>query len=166
MKDIIKKYHPLDFDKDIAIGIKLPFSTTKSTYTNTIDYVSGSVVRAGSISLFEKTYTTGDQLLYNLTNLVLTIKGERVMHPNFGTDVYSYLFEPIDLTVISDLRTSLIKDIKYWMPFIILGDIDINIDKVDQNTFKISIPFKANEFDEERTLEFGFGETITYQLKT
>ena len=33
-------------------------------------------------------YTTAEQIDTNLRNLVLTIKGERPMQPEFGSDVY------------------------------------------------------------------------------
>ena len=164
MQTTTKKYNPLDFDKDIAIGIKLPYSNTYSTFSPNMDYVTGSLIRNDSVSLFEKTYTSADQTTYNLINLVLTKKGERLMHPDFGTSVYGYLFEPIDTTVEINLKESLTRDIKYWLPYIIINDIIVTSEGIDENTLHIAIKFQTNEFEEERTLSLGFGKTIEYNI--
>jgi hypothetical protein len=57
-----------------ALGITLPFN--------------------GPFGLFTSTYTTQQQALSNLKNLLLTAKGERVNQPKFGTDLIRLLFEP------------------------------------------------------------------------
>ena len=163
---MIKKYNPLDFDKDISIGIKLPYSNTYSTFTNNVDYVSGSLIeKEPSLSLFDKTYTSAEQTKYNLINLILTNKGERIMHPDFGTNIYGYLFEPIDATLNTKLKDDLKRDIKYWMPYLIIDGIDVNIsnENIDRNTIKLAIKFKIHEFDEVQEVSLEFGNTITYK---
>ena len=67
----------IDFDKVVAVGIKLPFG--KPNW------------------LFAQSFTTEEQATSNLKNLLLTRKGERPYQPLFGSDVYSLLFENIDL---------------------------------------------------------------------
>ena len=163
----IKKYHPLDFDKDISIGIKLPYSNTYSSFNSTINYVSGSILKNSSISLFEKTYTTTDQTKYNLINLILTKKGERLMHPDFGTSISNFMFNPIDLTLRTKLKDSLTKDIKYWMPYIIINDIDVGLtdEDVDKHEIKIKISYKNNEFDDPNVINFTFGDSITFNIE-
>jgi hypothetical protein len=66
---------PRDLNKNTAIGVKLPFNAP---------------------GVFYSTFSTKDQLRYNIVNLVLTSKGERVENPNFGTSVRSQLFQQID----------------------------------------------------------------------
>ena len=62
------RVNPLDLQKNIAIGVSLPFSKP-----------------------FTSTYTTKDQIKSNLVNLLLTEVGERVMNPNFGCDLKKFL---------------------------------------------------------------------------
>lgn len=160
---IIRKYNSLDFDKDVGIGIKLPYSNTYSTFVQRNEYTSNDILNKDqSLSLFEKTYSTSEQVRYNLINLVLTIKGERVMHPTFGTTISSFLFEPIDLTLSTKLKEDLYEDIKYWMPYLIIDDIIVNItnENADQNTIKLAIKFKSNEFDDTQLLNIEFGNSI------
>ena len=65
------KIHPLDLKKNVAIGVMLPL---------------------GGAPIFKSSYTTEEQAISNLKNLILTRKGERPFQPLFGTDVYSLLF--------------------------------------------------------------------------
>ena len=60
-------YNPLDFEKDVAIGITLPFGKNKG--------------------LFSLSYTTEEQSISNLKNLLLTRKGERLFQPEFKLTV-------------------------------------------------------------------------------
>jgi phage baseplate assembly protein W len=89
---------------DVAVGIKLP------------------LVDAGG-RLFDLSYTTTDQILSNLKNLVLTRKGERIMEPYFGTDVYDSLFNNITPDVLSNIKTSISEAIDFWMPYVSITNL-------------------------------------------
>lgn len=99
-------YNTLDLRPNIAVGIKLPF-----------------IGKNGS--LFQLSYTTEEQALSNLKNLLLTRKGERYLQPNFGTDIYDTLFEPNTEELPSILRDLLSTDIAFWLPYIIINDISV-----------------------------------------
>jgi hypothetical protein len=71
------RYNPIDFKKDVAVGVQLPFGKNKG--------------------LFSLSYTTEEQAISNLKNLLLTRKGERPFQPQFGSDVYSLMFEQMDI---------------------------------------------------------------------
>jgi len=89
-------YNPIDFKKDVAVGIKLPFGKPNG--------------------LFTQSYTTEEQAVSNLKNLLLTRKGERPFQPLFGSDVYSQLFENIDINLEDRISETLSEDIKFWLP--------------------------------------------------
>ena len=61
---------------DYAIGITLP-------------------IQIGQVA-FNQSFVTSDQVESNLKNLLLTKKGERLLQPNFGTNLHNLLFEPND----------------------------------------------------------------------
>ena len=69
VKDLSENAH-------VAIGITLPF-------------------RRGNNGFFAQSYRTIDQVKSNIKNLLLTSKGERLMHPNFGTGLQELLFSPL-----------------------------------------------------------------------
>ena len=81
-------------------------------------------------------------LHYHLKNLLLSRKGERPFQPEFGSDIYSLMFEPIESGFDDSLQTSLRNDIKYWLPYIVINDIIV--DSVpDRNYVSISLTFKV-----------------------
>lgn len=115
--------NPLDLKPNKAIGVQLPL---------------------GGDPLFKLSYTTEEQAISNLKNLILTRKGERPFQPQFGSDVYSLLFEQISSTLSSDLEDSLRADIKFWLPYIIIDDVSV-ITLEDNNRVEISLRVRVTE---------------------
>lgn len=99
-------YNVLDLQPNIAIGIKLPFTGKTG-------------------NLFQLSYSTEEQAISNLKNLLLTRKGERYMLPNFGTDIYDTLFENNTEDLPTILRDMLSSDIAFWLPYIIINDLTV-----------------------------------------
>lgn len=118
-----KKYHPLDLQKNIGVGIPLPL---------------------GGTPIFANTFTTEEQALSNLKNLLLTRKGERPFQPLFGTDVPSFLFENITKKLLDNLRAGLQKDIEFWLPYIQMKEIIVD-DLPNENRINISFSFSVGE---------------------
>ena len=117
-------YNPLDFKKDVAVGVTLPFGK-----------ING---------LFNLSYSTEEQSISNLKNLLLTRKGERPFQPEFGTDVYSLMFEQIDSNLSEALAETLNEDINFWLPYIIIDNINVEVE-VDKHYVNISLEFRVTE---------------------
>ena len=117
-------YNPIDFQKDVAVGVKLPFGKPNG--------------------LFAQSYTTEEQATSNLKNLLLTRKGERPFQPDFGSDVYSLLFENIDINLEERISETLSEDIKFWLPYIVIDNIDVQTEP-DRNFVKIELRFRVTE---------------------
>jgi phage baseplate assembly protein W len=118
------RYNPIDFDDNVAVGVTLPYG------------------KLGG--LFNLSYTTEEQSVSNLKNLLLTRKGERPFQPEFGSDVYSLLFENIGLDLSDRLSESLREDINLWLPYIIIDDIIVDTEP-DRNYVKIQLSFRVTE---------------------
>jgi phage baseplate assembly protein W len=116
--------NPIDSNRDVAVGILLPFGTDKG--------------------LFKQSYTTEQQAISNLKSLLLTRKGERYFQPDFGTDIYSILFEQMTPQTQSDLRESLQSDIEFWLPYIIIDNIDVVVDNL-RNRINIKLNVRVSE---------------------
>ena len=97
--------NPIDLEPDVALGVNLPFNTQ----------VGGG---------FSSTYYTKDQIKANLMNLFLTIIGERVMQPDFGTRLWEYLFEPMndDLKKVK-IKNELKRATNLWMPMVQITEV-------------------------------------------
>ena len=68
--------------------------------------------------VFRKTKTTLEQAKFNLKNLLLTMKGERLGHPEFGCDIHRLLFEQIE-TGVNDRVEEMVKEaVEIWLPYV------------------------------------------------
>jgi phage baseplate assembly protein W len=123
------QYDPLDLEPDIAIGVKLPFNSAISGRSNSQNQLSGSISGGGPFAL---SYTTEEQSLSNLKTFFLTRKGERLMHPTFGTTLYESIFEHTTDTLSETIHDQVKEDIKFWFPYIIIDTLDINMDADNQ----------------------------------
>jgi phage baseplate assembly protein W len=115
------RVNPLDLQKNIAIGVSLPFD--------------------GPSGPFNKTYSTADQIKSNLINLLLTNKGERVFNPEFGADLKTVLFEGIteDTTaLIQDLVTT---NVVFFVPEVQVNEVLVTPDQ-DTNTVSVTVKYQ------------------------
>tara|TARA_R100001015_G_C4607484_1_gene162595 strand:+ start:733 stop:1137 length:405 start_codon:yes stop_codon:yes gene_type:complete len=125
-----KKINPLDFKDDIAIGVGLPMNS--------------------AVGGFKLNYITEDQIHTNFKNLVLTMKGERLMHPTFGSGLYGLLFEPAIENNVSELAFETISEsVNEWMPFVTIKDVSVTFDK---NLANILISYEVPELDISKIL--------------
>ena len=91
---------------DVAVGIKLPFSRTNGR-------------------LFDLSYSTQEQALSNLKNLILTRQGERIMQPLFGTNLQDSLFEQNDDLLKSSIKDSIQDAVEFWLPYIAINELKV-----------------------------------------
>ena len=114
------RVNPLDLQKNIAIGVSLPFSKP-----------------------FTSTYTTKDQIKSNLINLLLTDVGERVMNPNFGCNLRRFLFEGITEANMEAVAASLGNSISIFVPEINVTNIEVvpTSDSNISNTLNLTISY-------------------------
>ena len=116
------RVNPLDLQKNIAIGVSLPFNGP---------------------GVFNSTFTTKDQIKSNLINLLLTDVGERVMNPNFGCNLQRFLFEGITNSNIEVLTTNLNNSISIYIPEITVTNITVS-PTTDSNLIDLTIDYYLN----------------------
>lgn len=117
-------YNPIDLENDIAVGIALPFGKNKG--------------------LFSLSYTTEEQAVSNLKNLLLTRKGERLFQPEFGSSIYSLLFEQMTSDLSTQMDEQLRDDIGFWLPYIVIDELIIE-PNYDRNYVGIELKFRVTE---------------------
>ena len=94
-----------------------------------------------SNGIFSTNFTTLAQAKNNLINLILTKKGERLMQPDFGCDVWKVLFEPIDNIEVS-IENSIINAVSIWLPYLNINEIIFDYDDNDIDTNKVALDIK------------------------
>lgn len=125
---------PRDLQKNIAIGIGLPFNKP---------------------SAFKSTYSTKEQIKYNLINLLLTNKGERIENPEFGADIKRELFEQIDENTFESIKNKIIDNVNIFLPEITLTNIIIN-PQTDSNIVNVNIEYYVKISGETEKLNINF----------
>ena len=116
------RVNPLDLQKNIAIGVSLPFNGP---------------------GVFNSTYTTKDQIKSNLVNLLLTDIGERVMNPGFGCNLQRFLFEGITDSNLELLTENVANSIAIFIPEITVRNIIATPD-TDYNLVSLTIEYVLN----------------------
>jgi phage baseplate assembly protein W len=94
--------------------------------------------------IFPVNFTTISQAKDNLVNLIMTKKGERLMQPEFGCDIWNLIFQPIvDEDVQIQVENAIIDAVDNWLPYITITNIVVNTDDElkDINTFNVSLGF-------------------------
>ena len=114
-----------DLNPDVYIGLKLPFTRD----------------RAG---LFGQTETTLEQAGNNIKNLLLTSKGERVMQPEFGSDLRDLLFEQYTEDLTDRIKDAIEEAMSTWLPYITISSVNIIQDETNPNQTKVDLDFSLN----------------------
>jgi phage baseplate assembly protein W len=122
--------NPINLNKNITIGISLPFNAP---------------------SAFRSTYSFKDQLKYNLVNLLLTNKGERIFNPNFGTDIRKQLFNQIEEGTYNVLIDDIRNTIELYIPQVTIEKLEA-IPSYDQHIITINLTYRINISNEKDTI--------------
>ena len=94
--------------------------------------------------IFSVNYTTLTQAKDNLKNLILTKKGERVMNPEFGCDVWRVLFEQlVEEQIETQIETTILDAVGKWLPYLNIDEIIFDYDNIDidNNTINLEVKF-------------------------
>ena len=118
----VYQYQIVRDNSNQRIGVKLPFNSDGAGKQYNANYASGS---AGGGGVFVSSFSTREQAISNLINLILTEKGERYLQPNFGTNIRTVLFDNNTTQIRKKLKDSLAQDITYWLPYIKLRGISV-----------------------------------------
>jgi phage baseplate assembly protein W len=96
-----------------------------------------------SNGIFAVNFTTISQAKNNLKNLILTKKGERLMQPDFGCDIWKILFEPIiEGQIESKIEQTILEAIDIWLPYLNVDEIVFDYDDADIDANRIALDIK------------------------
>lgn len=116
-----------------ALGVLMPFS---------------------SDSVFVPTYSSLEAYKVNLYNFFLTAKGERVLDPDFGSELLSHLFSQTDDNLERTLQNTITFEINRYFPKVELQSVTVDTFP-EEHICQISIRFslKGTELEDELVLE-------------
>ena len=138
VKDLSKKPFINDRDENVFIGIDLPFRKSD-----------------GTEGWFASTTDTISAVKNNIANLLRTHKGERFFQPNLGLNLRKYIFEQYTEDLRELIYIYIRYTFKFWLPFVQVRKLDINITPADnnigQNVIYINVVFNITQ--DPNTLE-------------
>tara|TARA_R110000751_G_scaffold162769_1_gene269215 strand:- start:268 stop:693 length:426 start_codon:yes stop_codon:yes gene_type:complete len=120
-----------------------------------------------SYNTLKPIYISIDQAIENVKNLLLTRKGERLIHINFGTELLNILFEPNVADLKDEIRDIINDAIDYWLPYVNIDNIDIITAEDDPSlphNIKITITVSINELRDE-TIVFAVNESGELEVR-
>lgn len=88
--------------------------------------------------------------------IVMTRKGERVMRPDFGCDIFTYMFDTVDYTALTMMRHAVEEAVIRWEPRI--TDIEVEIEEIEgaHSAVEIRIGYRVRTTNNPFNLVFPF----------
>ena len=90
----------------------------------------------------------------NLKMLLLTNPGERVMEPNFGVGINSYLFSSFNQNTFDTIETKILEQVSIYLPVLTIKEINFATEGADFNTLNASIEYSIPSLNVGDLLEF------------
>lgn len=90
------------------------------------------------------TRTPEEEVKSNLTHLILTRKGSRFMLPDFGTNLYTFLFEQKDNITLTSIEEDIIINCKKYIPNANIKNIIFTEDETNEFSLKIRIEYSIS----------------------
>lgn len=158
----IYQYKPIKETINQGVGILLPMN--KSAHGNNSQFnallgqsATGSLgqnykdgVRSGG-SVFALSYSTEEQALSNLKNLLATNRGERYMQPKFGTRIREAIFEPNTTDLREFLNSTIQEALDLWLPYIDIVQLELKRN-IDQHTLAIKLTVNISEREANKVI--------------
>lgn len=108
--------------------------------------------------LLIKDYTTLAK--QNFKMLLLTSPGERIMNPDFGVGIRTFLFEPNAPDTYTKINDRILEQTRRYMPFIQLNKIDFSVPEnqfdLHPHDLSIAIHFTIVPIQASTTIRIGF----------
>jgi phage baseplate assembly protein W len=93
------------------------------------------------------TQTKDSEIRSSLMNLILTRKGSRYYLPNFGTGLYEYIFEPLDVPTFDSIESDIRQSVETYMPNLKINNIRITAASSEETDFVVTT--EGNAIDRE-----------------
>lgn len=80
-----------------------------------------------------------------LLHLILTPKGQRLRHPNFGTNLIRFVFEPNDANTWNSIKKEIREQVALYLPDVVFEDINIHHNVEEMNSIYVEIDYSVKD---------------------
>ena len=88
--------------------------------------------------------------------ILMTRKGERVMQPEFGCDIYDFAFASLSYTTICQMEDSVRTALERWEPRIRDVEVTVRSNRADEGRVDIGIQYVVRSTNEQGNLVYPF----------
>lgn len=97
-----------------------------------------------------------EDIRQSLNILIRTRPGERVMQPRYGCDIYRFVFDRLDATVVADLRDAISQAILFCEPRVRLVSVRAVIDDALNGRLQVTIDYRILATNNRANIVFPF----------
>lgn len=87
-----------------------------------------------------KTSSYEDDVAESIRIILMTKKGERMMNPNFGSDIHKYMFGILDFTTLTQIEFEVRDSVNRWEHRI--SNLEVQVIESKENTGQLLINIK------------------------
>jgi len=85
-----------------------------------------------------------------------TVKGERVMRPDFGCDIHDQVFDVIDASTLTLMRTAVTEALILWEPRIEVLSVNPFTEALSEGRIEIQVDYKVRYTNTDHNLVYPF----------
>lgn len=89
--------------------------------------------------------TFSESIKSQVLHLILTVKGQKIRDPEFGTSLIRYIFSPNDDMTIDNVKSEIINQISKYIPNVIFDDIVIYRNDEEGGEIIVSIKYSVRK---------------------
>lgn len=103
-----------------------------------------------------KTAAGGEAINRSIELVLGTARGERQMRPDFGCDLHTFLFKPLNDINKGRMATAVKQALTTWEPRIRVLGVEITVDRADPATALIDIEYELRASNTRTNLVYPF----------
>lgn len=88
--------------------------------------------------------------------IIGTDRGERVMRPDFGAGLSSFVFGPLNQTTIRQVQTRVQESLVTWEPRIDVESVTARIDASERSKLRITVLYRIRSTNSRNNLVYDF----------
>jgi phage baseplate assembly protein W len=88
--------------------------------------------------------------------IIGTDQGERVMRPDFGAGLRSFVFGPLNQTTIQQVQTRVQESLIKWEPRIDVESVTAAVDPTGRNVLQITVVYRVRSTNTRNNLVYDF----------
>ena len=142
---------PIRVSNPVHLTVLDPIDISFTTRLTSARKPVGEIQQAFHIAGFGGVAFTNDPVeraRMHIQALILTRLGERVMRPDYGSEIWTYLFEPADHFAAAELASSITSAVNQWEPDIGIHDVSPTTVEADGSVVAVKISFRLAGFTE------------------